>query len=92
VLPEIVSAVGAKLDIMMDGGVRRGTQIVKAMAFGAKAVLLGRAYAYGLGAAGDRGVARVIELLRTEVDVTIGHMGVAKVSELHRRKEELLRR
>ena len=92
VLPEIVSAVGAKLDVLMDGGVRRGAQIVKAMALGAKGVLLGRAYAYGLGAAGESGVARMIELLRTEVDVTIGHMGVAKVSELHPRKAELLRR
>ena len=65
---------------------------MKAMALGAKGVLLGRAYAYGLGAAGESGVARMIELLRTEVDVTIGHMGVAKISELHRRKAELLRR
>ena len=92
VLPEIVSAVGAKLDVMMDGGVRRGSQIVKAMALGAKGVLLGRAYAYGLGAAGEAGVARMIELLRTEVDVTIGHMGVAKVSELYRLRADLLRR
>jgi isopentenyl diphosphate isomerase/L-lactate dehydrogenase-like FMN-dependent dehydrogenase len=92
VLPEIVSAVGARLDVLMDGGVRRGAQIVKAMALGAKGVLLGRAYAYGLGAAGEAGVARMIELLRTEVDVTIAHMGVTKVSELHRRRDELLRR
>jgi isopentenyl diphosphate isomerase/L-lactate dehydrogenase-like FMN-dependent dehydrogenase len=92
VLPEIVSSVGAKIDVMMDGGVRRGTQIVKAIALGAKGVLLGRAYAYALGAAGEAGVARMIELLRTEVDVTIGHMGIAKVSELHRRQTELLRR
>jgi isopentenyl diphosphate isomerase/L-lactate dehydrogenase-like FMN-dependent dehydrogenase len=92
VLPEIVQAVGGRLDVLLDGGVRRGAQIVKAIALGAKGVLLGRAYAYALGAAGGEGVARVIRLLATEVDVTIGHMGMTKVSELAAASRVLLRR
>jgi isopentenyl diphosphate isomerase/L-lactate dehydrogenase-like FMN-dependent dehydrogenase len=91
VLPEIVAAVGQRLDVLFDGGVRRGTHIVKAMALGAKGVLLGRAYAYALSAAGEAGVVRMIELLTTEIDVTIAHMGVTRVAELHQRRSELLR-
>ncbi len=91
VLPEIVAAVGDKLDILFDGGVRRGGQAVKAMALGAKGVLLGRAYAYALAADGERGVATLIELLSTEMDVVIGHMGVKTFSELFVRRHELVR-
>ena len=55
VLPEVVAAVDGRIEVMMDGGIRRGSDVVKALAMGARAVLVGRAYAYGLGAAGGRG-------------------------------------
>jgi isopentenyl diphosphate isomerase/L-lactate dehydrogenase-like FMN-dependent dehydrogenase len=89
-LPAIVDAVGAKTDVLLDGGVRRGAQVVKALALGAKAVLLGRAYAYGLAAAGEQGVATVIKLIQTEIDVTMAHMGVATLSEIYEKRDELI--
>ena len=89
-LPPIVDAVGAKTDIFFDGGVRRGAQVVKALALGAKGVLLGRAYAYGLAAAGEQGVATVIKLMQTEIDVTMAHMGVANLSEVYEKRDELI--
>ena len=66
----------------MDGGVRRGSDIVKAMCLGAKAVLVGRAYAYGLGAAGKPGVARAIEILRTDIERTLALLGVPSIGAL----------
>jgi isopentenyl diphosphate isomerase/L-lactate dehydrogenase-like FMN-dependent dehydrogenase len=92
VLPEVVAVVGRQLDVLFDSGVRRGTHVVKALALGAKGVLLGRAYAYALGAAGESGVSELIAMLTREIDVTIGHMGVGEVSRLHALKEEVLRR
>lgn len=82
VLPEVVSEVGSKLDVLVDGGFRRGAQIVKAMALGAKGVLLGRAYAYALGAGGEAMVITLIDMLRAEIDCTIGHMGVTSFPQL----------
>src|ERR1700730_12483943 len=67
VLPEVVGAVNGRIEILVDGGIRRGSDIVKAMCLGARAVLVGRAYAYGLAAAGEAGVARAIEILRNDV-------------------------
>jgi L-lactate dehydrogenase (cytochrome) len=67
VLPEVVAAVGRDVEVLMDGGIRRGTDIAKALSLGARAVLIGRAYGYGLGAAGTAGVDRAIEILRTEL-------------------------
>lgn len=89
-LPRIVEAIGEKADVFLDGGVRRGTHVVKALALGAKGVLLGRAYAYGLAAAGERGVAAVIQLLLTEIDVTIAQMGLTDLSRIHERRDELI--
>jgi L-lactate dehydrogenase (cytochrome) len=66
----------------MDGGVRRGTDIVKALAMGARAVLCGRAYAYGLAAAGEAGVSRAIEILRADLERTLRLLGVNSVAEL----------
>lgn len=80
-LPGIVDAVG-DLEVLVDGGFRRGADIVKALAVGASGVLLGRAYVYGLGAAGAAGVARVIAHLAEEVDITLALMGLRSVSEL----------
>jgi len=84
VLPEVVKAVNGQIEVLMDGGVRRGTDVAKAICMGAKAVLCGRAYAYGLAAAGEAGVNRAIEILRTDLERTLRLLGVSSVSELDR--------
>ena len=84
VLPEIVKAVDGQIEVLMDGGIRRGTDIAKALCLGARAVLCGRAYAYGLAAAGEVGVNRAIEILRTDLDRTLRLLGCANVGELNR--------
>ena len=63
-LPEVVAAVNGQIEVLMDGGIRRGSDIVKAICLGARAVLCGRAYAYGLAAAGEAGITRALEILR----------------------------
>ena len=83
-LPEVVKAVNGQAEVLMDGGVRRGTDIVKAICLGARAVLCGRAYAYGLAAAGEAGVARAIEILRTDLDRTLRLLGCPSVAALDR--------
>jgi isopentenyl diphosphate isomerase/L-lactate dehydrogenase-like FMN-dependent dehydrogenase len=82
ILPEVAQAVGGDIEILFDGGIRRGTHIVKALALGADGVLLGRAYAYGLAAGGQAGVAAIIDLLRNEIDQTMALMGVTSVAQL----------
>ena len=84
VLPEVVAAVNGRAEVFMDGGIRRGGDIVKALCLGARAVLLGRAYAYGVAAGGAPGVARAIEILRTDVIRTLKLLGCASVAELDR--------
>ena len=84
VLPEIVKAVNGQIEVLMDGGVRRGGDIIKAICMGARAVLVGRAYAYGLAAAGEAGVNRAIEILRTDLDRTLRLLGCASVADLDR--------
>ncbi|HTX59308.1 MAG TPA: alpha-hydroxy acid oxidase [Verrucomicrobiae bacterium] len=81
-LPEVVAAVGDRADVLLDGGVRRGSDVVKALCLGARAVLIGRAYAYGLGAAGGAGVARAIEILSSGVVRTLELLGCHDVGEL----------
>ena len=81
-LPEVVKAVGQQTEVLLDGGIRRGTDIVKALCLGARAVLCGRGYAYGLAAAGEAGVNRAIELLRTDLDRTLRLLGCSSVAEL----------
>jgi isopentenyl diphosphate isomerase/L-lactate dehydrogenase-like FMN-dependent dehydrogenase len=83
-LPEVVKAVNGKAEILMDGGIRRGTDVVKAICMGARAVLCGRAYAYGLAAAGEAGVMRAIEILRTDVERTLRLLGCSSVAALDR--------
>jgi isopentenyl diphosphate isomerase/L-lactate dehydrogenase-like FMN-dependent dehydrogenase len=82
VLPGIVEAVGGQLDVLFDGGIRRGADVVRAMALGAKAVLLGRAYAYGMAAAGDAGVERAIEIFRADIIRTLKLLGCPSVAAL----------
>ena len=81
-LPEIVEAVGHSLVVLIDGGFRRGADIVKALALGAKGVLLGRATLYGLAAGGQPGVAKSLAILREEVDRVFALLGCSEVSEL----------
>jgi isopentenyl diphosphate isomerase/L-lactate dehydrogenase-like FMN-dependent dehydrogenase len=83
-LPEVVKAVKDQVEVLMDGGVRRGTDVVKAICMGARAVLCGRAYAYGLAAAGEAGVTRAIEILRTDVERTLRLLGCASIAALDR--------
>jgi isopentenyl diphosphate isomerase/L-lactate dehydrogenase-like FMN-dependent dehydrogenase len=82
-LPEVVSAVDGQAEVLMDGGIRRGSDIVKAMCLGARAVLIGRAYAYGLAAAGHAGVNRALEILRADVERTLLLIGCPSVSALN---------
>ena len=82
VLPEIVAAVNGQAEIIMDGGIRRGSDIVKALCLGARAVMVGRAYAYGLAAAGQAGVARSLEILRADLDRSLRLIGCPSVSYL----------
>lgn len=82
VLPEIVAAVNGRAEVLMDGGVRRGSDMVKAICLGARAVLIGRAYAYGLAAAGQAGVARALEILRTDAERTLKLLGCASIDAL----------
>jgi L-lactate dehydrogenase (cytochrome) len=82
VLSEIVDAVGDRAEVILDGGVRRGVHVLKALALGAKACMIGRAYLYGLGAGGEPGVARAIEILRTELERDMALLGVRRVSEI----------
>ena len=82
VLPEIVAAVGGQTEILLDGGVHRGSDIVKALCLGARAVLVGRAYAYGLGAAGKPGAARALQILREGVDRTLRLLGCSSLKAL----------
>ena len=84
VLPEVVAAVKGRIEVLMDGGVRRGADIVKALCLGARAVLVGRAYAYGLAAAGQPGVTRSLEILRADVERTIRLLGCPSVADLDR--------
>jgi len=84
ILPEVVASVGGHIEVLLDGGIRRGSDIVKALCLGARAVMVGRAYAYGLGAAGGSGVARAIEILRTDLVRTLKLLGCASIAELDR--------
>ena len=83
-LPEVVAAVGGRIDVLMDGGVRRGSDIVKALCLGARAVLVGRAYAYGLAAAGHAGVTRALKILRADVERTLRLLGCPSAASLDR--------
>jgi L-lactate dehydrogenase (cytochrome) len=83
-LPEVVAAVNGQVEVLMDGGIRRGADIIKAICLGARAVLCGRAYAYGLAAAGEAGVTRALEILRADLERTLRLLGCASIAELDR--------
>ena len=83
-LPEVLEAVNGQAEVLVDGGIRRGGDVAKALCLGARAVLVGRAYAYGLAAAGEAGVARAIEILRTELVRTLKLLGCESTAALDR--------
>jgi L-lactate dehydrogenase (cytochrome) len=80
-LPPIARAVGSRIEVLMDGGVRSGQDVLKALALGAKGVFIGRAYIYGLGAMGEAGVAKALECIRKELDVTMALCGLRDVRQ-----------
>ena len=84
VLPEIAKAVQGQTEVLVDGGVRRGSDIAKAICLGARAVLIGRAYAYGLTAAGGPGVTRAIQILKADLERTLKLLGCTSIAELNR--------
>jgi isopentenyl diphosphate isomerase/L-lactate dehydrogenase-like FMN-dependent dehydrogenase len=83
-LPEVLEAVGGAAEVFVDGGIRRGADIVKAICMGARAVLIGRAYGYGLAAGGQAGVARAIAILKADIERTLVLIGCNSVSKLDR--------
>ncbi|AXA43069.1 alpha-hydroxy acid oxidase [Rhizobium leguminosarum] len=89
-LPDIRAAVGPDFTLMLDGGVRRGSDIVKALGMGADGVMLGRAYTYGLAAKGQAGVDRAIQTLRREISITLALMGVSSIADLKERGSHLI--
>jgi L-lactate dehydrogenase (cytochrome) len=82
VLPEIVEEVGSQVEIMFDGGIRSGQDVMRALALGAKSCMIGRAYAYGLGAGGEAGVAKALDILAKELTTTMGLCGVNTIAEI----------
>src|ERR1700682_3648149 len=84
-LPEIVDAVGSKMEVMFDSGIRSGQDVMRALALGAKSCIIGRAYAYGLGAAGEAGVAKALDVLAKELTTTMGLCGVNTIAEIDER-------
>ena len=83
-LPEVTDAVQGKTEILIDGGIRRGTDILKAIALGAKAVFIGRPVIWGLAACGEDGVTNVLEILRKEFDLAMALAGCSSASEISR--------
>ena len=83
-LPRIVDAVGSEIEIMFDGGIRSGQDVMRALALGARSCMIGRAYLYGLGAGAQAGVTRAIEILRNELDVTLALTGTNSVKDIGR--------
>jgi L-lactate dehydrogenase (cytochrome) len=84
-LPKVVEAVGDRIEIMFDGGIRSGQDVLRALAFGARSCMIGRSYIYGLGAGGQAGVARAIEIITSELEVTMALCGVTRLADIDRR-------
>jgi L-lactate dehydrogenase (cytochrome) len=84
-LPAIAEAVGSSIEVLFDGGIRSGQDVLRAIALGAHACLSGRAYIYGLGAGGEAGVARAIEIIRNELNVSMALTGINSIKEIDRR-------
>jgi len=89
ILPEIIDAVGSEIEVHMDSGIRSGQDVLKAMALGAKGTYIGRAFLYGLGALGEQGVTKALEIIHKELDLTMAFCGHREVGQLSR--EDLIR-
>jgi L-lactate dehydrogenase (cytochrome) len=83
-LPPIVEAVGSRIEVWMDGGIRSGQDVLKAIALGARGTLIGRAFLYGLGALGENGVTRCLEIIRNELDLTMAFCGRTDIRDVDR--------
>jgi 4-hydroxymandelate oxidase len=83
-LPDVVEAVAGRVEVLLDGGIRRGTDVIKAIALGARAVLVGRPVVWGLAADGEAGAKRVLDLLRAEVDLAMALCGCPTISDISR--------
>jgi L-lactate dehydrogenase (cytochrome) len=83
-LPKVADAVGSEIEVMFDGGIRTGQDVLRALALGARTCLIGRAYIFGLGAAGEAGVAKAIDIIRKELDVSMALTGVKRINEIGR--------
>jgi L-lactate dehydrogenase (cytochrome) len=83
-LPAVVDAVGDRIEVLMDSGIRSGADVIKALALGARAVLLGRPYVYGLGLAGEEGVLHVLRCLLAELELSLALSGVTRASDVDR--------
>jgi L-lactate dehydrogenase (cytochrome) len=84
-LPSIVDAVGSEIEVHMDGGIRSGQDVIKAIALGAKGVYIGRPFLYGLGALGEEGVAKCLDIIRNELDLTMAFCGLTDVQNVDQR-------
>src|SRR5262249_10263353 len=84
-LPKIADAVGSEIEVMFDGGIRSGQDLMRALALGARSCMIGRSYIFGLGAYGQAGVAKAIELIGKELDVTMALTGTKSVREIDRK-------
>jgi len=82
-LRPVSDAVGEQIEVVLDGGIRRGSDVVKALALGARAVMIGRAYLWGLAANGQTGVENVLDILRSGIDSALLGMGLSSIEELH---------
>jgi len=84
-LPAIVDAVGKDIEVWMDGGIRSGQDVLKALAFGARGTLIGRAFLYGLGALGEAGVTRALDIIRNELDLSMAFCGITDIRSVDTR-------
>ena len=82
-LPEVVAAVGDRAEVILDGGIRRGSDVIKALCLGARACMIGRAWLYGLASGGEAGVARSLDILTKEIDLALALLGRSRLDELH---------
>jgi L-lactate dehydrogenase (cytochrome) len=83
-LPKVADAVGSEIEVMFDGGIRSGQDVLRALALGARSCLIGRAYIFGLGASGEVGVTTAIDILRKELDISMALTGVKSIHEIGR--------